>query len=701
MSTETPASSSTSSSPRGLATVALLKARFDEKVDQLDLFLPLVIDTVDSLSQTDFIAADVQEALRARHGIIIPQHTLGTLLQRLVKKRVLSREFARYKKLGKVMRGQDVLAKKTAIENEQSILAQEFRSHAATREVVIDSDESALSMILTFLEDNQVAMLLGTPQYTVEENRLNTRESRLVAEFVNNIFSTRPELARIFQNILEGLVVYNTAFLRDVTSTVHNLTGLRVYIDTNIAFQALGYEGVAQETLTRETLNLLRSAGVQCLIFDRTIYEMQSVLKVHESRLGTSQGVKSLRPAPMARYMVTNRYSPSDIRQMSALLPKELGELGIQIAPIPKHAPQYTLDEKKLGEYLSDKPDQGADDPRVIHDVHCAAAILTLRKGAQSNSIANVKAVFVSSSKMVISKVQRWYKEEGEEGIGPIVHIRALSNLVWVRRPALAAKLKAHELIALCHAALQPSRKTWDRFLQHLNRLESNHTLTTDEAVAVVVSELTDDLLGDIEDGDVDAVTLDEVVERVRAHYEAEAKKRLEEQETETRQRLAQEEAELRRQLEEERSASQKQFDEMAARAQKVQPVVSDNKHTYPVAEEYRQLRLRVEGKATRLTQLITKAIYLSVVILVIVGAVALIVGHPLHAGVLGIVVGAGLAIFITMELFGILEHASHLRSKLEAYMLPKVRRALGADESPRPQLSFLGLDSPRDEPKE
>jgi hypothetical protein len=711
MSTEIIDASETTSSPRGLATVALLKARFDEGVDQIDLFMPLVADSIDNLQSNDFIVADVQKLLHERHGIAIPQHTLATLLKRMIRKGFLRREFSRYKRIGRPKQRQDLLSKKTAIEEQQKTLAREFRTHTSVHGIAIDSDEAALSMILTFLEDNQVAMLLGAEQRHSQGNRLSSRDSRAVAEFAQAILSSRPDLARILQNILEGLVVYNTAFLRDITSTSHQLIGLRVYFDTSIAFELLGYEGEAQAVLARETLNLLKNVGVQGLVFNKTIQEMQSILRTHENKLGTTQGVRALRPTPMSRFMVTNHYTPSDVRQMSALIPTELSRLGIQVAPIPKHIPKYTLDEKKLSEILADKQTHDIEEPRVVHDVDCVAAILTLRKGIGATSLAGVKAVFASKSKLVITNVQRWYGEQGETGIGPIVDIRALSNLAWVRKPALAENLKAHELVALCHAALQPSRKTWERFLQHLNSLERNHTLTSDEAVAVVVSEFTDVLLSDVVDeDDIDAATLDEVVDRVRAHYEAEAKKRIEQHEDEAKKRIDSHEAEAKKRLEEQEAETKSRIEEheTAAKDRLVKlniqepPVVAEttshiidsHPDQHPVAEDYRQLKLRVEGKSTGLTQLIAKIIYWFVITLVIMGALTLVVGHPFHSGMLGILVGFGLVIFTGMELLGVLQHASHLRTRLESLALPRIRRALGADEPPRPRSSLLGLDT-------
>ena len=701
MSTSPASAPSAKSLPRGLATVALLKARFDQGVDHIDMFMPLVVETVESMTPASFTVADVQQSLQKRHGLAIPQHTLTTLLKRATTKGVVKREFSRYKVIGRARVSPDLQAKKRSIESDQQRLAQEFRKHAQLAGEKIATDEEALELILNFLEDNQVAMLIGAEKSAPKEPKLSQQESRLVAEFAKDVLETNPTLGRILQNILEGLVVYNTAFLRDIASSTRQFKGLRVFFDTQILIQALGYEGKALATLARETLQLLKSASVQCLAFDKTVQEVRGILRVHEEKVGTTQGMRSLYPTAMARFLITHRYAPSDIRQMSALLPKELNALGIQIVQLPRHIKEYTLGEKKLSEALANELTHDVEEPRVIHDVDCVAGILTLRKGVRSVSIADAKVVFATSSRKVIENVQQWYDEEGETGISPVIHIRALSNLAWLRRPASAVDLKVHELVALCHAALRPSRKVWDRFLQHLNSLERNHTLTSDEAVAVVVCEMTDELLAEIEDDDdMDASTLDEVVDRVRNTYEAAAAQRMAVYEKEATKRIAEYEEEVKNRLAQGGKELSDRANEVSQElARETLRATRAEREVQARAEAYRRLKLAMEGRANLLARLIARSAYQVVGFIAICGAAALVIGHPIKSGVLGILIAVAVIVFVMLEFLGILHHMTYLSGRLERVLLPRLRRVLGAEDSKVNRgSSILGLDSKADE---
>ncbi|MBI3042595.1 MAG: hypothetical protein HYY78_07185 [Betaproteobacteria bacterium] len=70
---------STSSQPtnakkatKGLATVAMLKANFDGGRDHIEMFLPFVLDVIQSVPTTDFSVDDVASRLEVRHTLSIP-----------------------------------------------------------------------------------------------------------------------------------------------------------------------------------------------------------------------------------------------------------------------------------------------------------------------------------------------------------------------------------------------------------------------------------------------------------------------------------------------------------------------------------------------------------------------------------------------------------------------------------------------------
>ena len=312
-------------------------------------------------------------------------------------------------------------------------------------------------------------------------------------------------------------------------------------LDAHIAFALLGLHGEAAALATCETIKLMAKSGAVPQVLDKTIGEMKRILTVYENHLGTAEGRLTLYQTELTRYFLTTGWSPSDVRELSATLDTRLGALGVAVRPSPPRDRRYTLDEAKLSTYLS-RDGNLSEEPRVVHDVDCVASVLTLRNGNSSSSVESCRAIFMSTSGVVIRQVQKWYRDEGQTGVAPIIHQLALSNVIWLKNPIAAASLKIHELIAISLSALAPSRKTWVTFLKHLERLRSEGKVTTDEMVAVVASSLTDPLLARLDDDvDPDVSTITEVVDRVRASYRAEAADLVEKGKAEAEERVTRE----------------------------------------------------------------------------------------------------------------------------------------------------------------
>jgi hypothetical protein len=641
----------------GLVTVAFLKARLDEGNDHLSIFMPLVFDVLARLPAQSFTTTDVQEALAVSHGVAMPLDVLATLLKRATRKDYLLREAGRFSRNPDCqLPPTNVVAEKTQIEKGQERLGEALQSHAANRGMTLESADAALDLLFRFLEEEQVALLLGSPPEIAAGADASLRERAIIAEFLHDAISKDKALMSIMSGMLEGLVLYHATFLPDFSRTTRSFRDLRVVFDSILVRQAVGYEGVAMRGLMRETLDLLKASGVQCLVFDKTLNEIRSILDMYEVKLATSGGRSALWPVPMTRHFLTQRYSPSDIREMSALLEREVISAGFQIQQAPRRIEQHTSGEKALAKRLANPVRNDELAPRVMHDVDCIAGVLTLRRGHRSYSIEDARVVFAATEPRLIRNTRLWWEEdESETGIAPIVHIRALANLAWLKKPSINSNFKMRELVALCTAALRPTTGTWRRFLKHLDSLKESQRLSSDEMAAIVASAMSDRLLREAEmeeddPSDIDAVTLDEAVERVKASYGAKAEERV---------RVVTDEYE-------------RKLSETAEQAQAEISRVETVKRT--MAETMRRRELKIEGRVQAWASGVTRGLQWLIAGIVLVGAVALIIGHPFHGGLLGIAVGVAVIIFVGLELVGILRHVSEWRASFEVRLRTRFR---------------------------
>jgi hypothetical protein len=651
--------------PKGLATVALLKSNFDAGHDHIGMFQPFVLDSIRSLPAPDFLLEEIREQLAARHGLAVPVHSLRVLLNRAVHDKYIRREAGRYSRVALLDTFPDITSARARIEADHTVLGAELQAHAAKSGVRIESPNAALSLLLDFLAENQVELFLADPLRTPPDIRPSDPSKdqlKVVATYVAGLPPQGPQLVAL-RRMLEGLVLQQALLLRDIGSANRYFEKLQVYLDTNIIFRALGLEGEAEELATQQMLQMLRLAGAHLAVFENTIEEMKRVLVVCEERLATTAGRLSLYPTPLTRYLLKNKYGPADVRTVIALLPKQIQGLGASIKPIPPHDERYTLDETKLAALLKRK-DRPAWEPRVVHDVSCVAAIVTLRRGHASDFLDGARAIFVTGSRLVLKHVNDWWAEAKEAGIGPAIHDITISNAAWLKRPAAAADLKLQELVALCSAALQPSRRIWDAFQVHLRKLVDMGNVSSDEAIAVVVSSLTDRLLFDLDDDDdVPAESLAEVVERVKASYRAEA------EEAKTAAEKAQKNAEG--------TVARERLEATAEVARvRAEADISVAART----EEARQERLRVENAARRIAHGIVLGVKALLLLAVIMAAglslPKVFEALSVHWQAFAWVVLAVVAVLSAIDLFfGV--HVTGLTAKLEDWIAVKVRATL------------------------
>jgi hypothetical protein len=632
----------------GLVTVAFLKASLDEGNDHLGIFMPLVLDVLSRLPSQTFATADIQEALAADHGVAMPQQVVATLLKRAAGKKYLIREAARYRRVpSRALPPSNVLAEKTKIEEGQRNLAEALRRHAQKRDLAIESTEIALDMLFRFLEAEQVGLLLQGTSIPETKVSASHRERAIVADFIQNAIQDDLALLHVLRGMLEGLVLYHAAFLPDLSAAGCHFNKLRVIFDSNLVRQALGYEGIAMSTLMRETVNVLKGSSVQCLVFDKTLHEIQRILSMYEARLATEQGRAMLRQVPMARHFLTSRYSASDVREMSALLEQEVVALGFQIIRAPKHIPEFTSAESLLAKRLSDPTKKDELEPRVVHDVDCVAGVLTLRRGHRSMTLEDAQVVFATNSPLVIRNAKLWWEQdEHESGIEPVVHIRALTNLAWLKKPSLCSDFKVRELVALCTAALRPDQKTWERFLQHLRGLEKSNKVSSDEVTTILVSAMSDQLLAEAALGDdaddIDATTLDEIVDRVTTAYADEALKRIDVVRSEYEQKM--------REVQAGAHAATERADAVASTA----------------AAEIRRRDVAIEGRARAWAGSLTLSVKIFAFVILAVGCLVLITERPIQNGWTDIALAVAIGVFIVLEFFGILKHVSKSVSGLK-----------------------------------
>jgi len=515
-----------------LTTIAMLKTYLDAGEDYLGMFRPFLAEVIADLHDPAFSAVDLQTGVLTAFGLAIPEPALRAMLGRLQQTGAIRREGGRYLRAAAFDRS-EIREKRAEIEREHERLADAFVDFLLQKGLESRTKTEALDAIVQLLDYQRVEMLLDSIPTDREPPPSTTKDARLVALFLKEVALADATLASLVQRLLEGLVLESTLLLRDIDASKRDFRGLRVFLDTGFLLRTLGYCGSALKTLALETLRLLKETNARTEVFDVTLEEIRRILAVYRDHLLTPAGRQTLRPTELTRHFITSGSGSADLAEHIALLGANLAKLGIHAVQLPRRTREYQVDESRLQELLA-RPGSPHDEPRVLHDIDAVMGVTILRRGRAAANWEEAGAVFASLTGEVVRKIHQWHQESEERGLAPAVHLQRLSNIAWLKNPRVGSALKQSELIALCSAALRPSDDAWRRFLVHLRRLEESGNITSDEAAAVLASELTDRLLGEVElFEDVDAQTTAEVIERVKASYREEAAKEVDSARTE------------------------------------------------------------------------------------------------------------------------------------------------------------------------
>ena len=527
---------------RGLATVAFLKARFDRGLDHLDMLQPFVEDSLRRLDKEQVELTDVQAAVTDLTGVLLPAEVVKTLLQRAAKKGLVTRAGGKYLRRSTCDKIPDLTAVMADFDSAHRTLAESLLHYASSRNDPFQSTDDALIALNRFLDRHHIGIILGQ---SLENGtaRQTTRHNNTIAAFIARVFRDQGPDLPVLDRIVKGLIVQNALLMRDVPAVGRQLDRLKVYLDSGVLLRALGYAGSIEQRSTKEALRVVRVAGARLYAFERTVHEMENVLRVYENKLGTPEGIRSLRGTPLTHHFLRCKATPADVRQEIVLVQRNLAQLNITVREFPEYINRYTEDEQTLADSLRNPSvHHEGDDNRIWHDVRVVSAVMTLRAGGRPARFADAKHVFASGSARTVASITRWYRDSYSAGLEPAVHIRSVTNAAWLIRPAYESSLPMHELVSVCAAVLRPAQDIWQRFVKRLDEMVASGELSDDESIAIVASDLAQNRLAELEpEDDVEATTVLEIVDRTReeAKEEATAAYRDEIQETRQRQELS------------------------------------------------------------------------------------------------------------------------------------------------------------------
>lgn len=473
---------------RALVSLAYLEAQLTENpenADRLGLFKPLIEDSLQRhLLGTRFTESDVEYWVEIDHGLPLPSHVIHAILGRCASERVLVAENHAFTFGDKPLSPSNYIHDEAKIKESQRELIGALREYAESNHIQIASDGQMRDLLYGYLRN---CFSARTRQLPGEDASSIYEGYKWIHAFFEESAQSGNSYIDVATSILKGLVVYDTAFYPDFSSSSPSVKDMEVYLDSPVVCAALGMSGEQSEKYVKEALDILLDSGVHLRMFDITLNEIKRSLNRIES--AWKRGDYATDPGTYEDCLKRKGATVEDVWTLNRSIETHIcTKLKIRIMPLPNRIQFFVGDEAKLEERLADVDDISMS-ARVKHDLDCTAAIQTLREAIYADTLRKAHYIFASSSWLTIRNIKLWWnKDEGKTDIPPIIDLSDLANIAWLSQPKRYDDFQRETLVAICAAALQPSDYVWRKCKEHLDHLVQEKKFTADEAQAIIAS---------------------------------------------------------------------------------------------------------------------------------------------------------------------------------------------------------------------
>lgn len=525
-----------------LVSLAILKVNWDNNRDYLDIFVPIVAEAIRLADDEVVVTSRLQEDIRQRFGLIIPQNTLKSMLSRVKKRGYIRLENKIY------YRNQDQLRllENSFYDVQQKVLrayedlAKELIEFCGKTFAINVTASDADTFFHDYLQDNAI-MLSGKNGYSIIPPVLS-RHSRsgkfYVGSFIQHLEETTSAHFASWEMIVIGNMLANSVFLPDVSQPDRRFKRTSVYFDTSFLIYALGYAGEVRKSPCVELLQLLYEVGAELKCFRHTLDEIRGVLSACAHKI--RQGQTRTAYGPSIEYFLINGYRASDIELFAVRIDKDLEALRIQVVDKPDYSGQaYVIDEKGFQDTLLSRITyRNPDGPAVERDVDSIAAIVRLRRGRTTEVLEECGAIFVTNNAELANVARQFtYTDDYPAAIAPCITDYALTNVLWLKKPTAVPTLPRKRIIADYYAAMQPNEYLLKQYYSEVEKLSQNKAINSNDYYLLRYSlEAKYGLMAATQGGEgaITEMTVREVLDYVQNQIKAEDRLRLEQQVRET-----------------------------------------------------------------------------------------------------------------------------------------------------------------------
>lgn len=490
-----------------IASYAIIQVNWEQpnRRDYLDNFVLIVAEAIRQLPHDPITLVDVQSQIRNAFGFNLPQNTIKSLLNRVKRRGYIEESYDTYKRNDRALANLNFREIQQQVLQAHEALIEGLAGFALGSYDVTWLPEQAEVALDLYLQENQVRLLsdpfTSNPNEAAGSPASSQKEQFVVAKYIQHLQETQSSKLEYLERVIKGNLLANAVFLTDPSTYQRKFRDTTVFFDAPLVVYALGYTGEPRKWPVIELIDLLKAHGAHLAIFRHSYEEIIGILAACAERVRQKQFRDSY--GPSIEYFISKGYSETDVMMFIEKLDSNLVKLGLTVSdkpPYKEHA--HVIDEAAFSKYLRGQVGYQKD-LSLERDKDSIAAIVRLRRGETHIAIEECRAIFVTANRHLACCSRQYEGFNYQPGTAPLgITDYELTNLVWLKDPAIAPELPRKRIIADCYAATQPSERLWVKYLEAIDRLERQSKITSDDYFLLrhsiqAKSELMERTLGD------------------------------------------------------------------------------------------------------------------------------------------------------------------------------------------------------------
>ena len=478
---------------RQVVSYALIKTLHDAGQSYVDIFIPLLLITLDCRHTESYSDVEIKRLLNEDHGLDIPVHMVRNTLRR-----TNSLGYSRLssgKKYSITTSGMELLQSIQSLSSIKRTIncfadaLYTFAGEMITTESLPAKNE-LMDMFFSFIYTNSHALLLFTKGNISNDFALQTSYDGLFKEFLINIELSRPELYNIFEDILIGSILCSLAGKEDLKEVNHYYKKT-VFLDSNIVFSILGFHHDEYCVPCRELHQQLINFKFNLLVFDFTLKEMIGVLNSY--RYEYPKYIEEVKVDSIYSNFKLKGLTPTDIDEIITNIEELLSDQGIQIYPTIKHDREELLNSlaSKIDGLQLYKPYQKSRNS-LCHDLLVIDYVKRMR--TRPNRKFDKTDYFFLTSDTNLTRYALESEGHNENfTISEVILDSFMTSLLWIKNPTNGFDTKF--LLPSLTQKNMIDRYVWEKFVDTaINMLNEGKVLNSDLSMLIYNKEVRENL---------------------------------------------------------------------------------------------------------------------------------------------------------------------------------------------------------------